>query len=355
MLFRLRYLAVVILVISMVVAGCSSQDKGNTSSGNDKAGEAQKSTGGKQSELVMGTSSSGSSLQIMSIGMADMISKQAGINTRAQSSGGSTATVKAIGAGKIDFGCSSSPTVYYASKGIDPFEGEVIPLVALFGASKSEPRQIAYRTAAIKKPADFAGKNYMGKRSSVQDLTEFSKAFLDAYGVDKSNINMIDATTTKEATKALVAGTVDAATLPGGLGSAPITEAFENADLSFVNFTEDKLKIILDKMGPSYSTAVIPKGTYKNQNEDILTPGVRVTMVAKKGALTDETAYEVTKVMWENQDKLKTLHSSGADWVSEDGTVPLMPIPYHDGSVKYFKEKGLWTDELQANQEKMAK
>jgi len=356
MLFRVRYLAIFVVLITMLAAGCSSQDNsGSTQTGNDKDGGKANSSSGKQTELVMGTSSSGSSVQIMAIGMSDLISKQAGINTRAQSSGGSTATIQAIGADKIHFGLSSSPAVYFASRGQYIYKNKPISLEVLFGASTPEPRQIVYRPSKIKNPADFAGKKYMGKRSSLQDITLFSQAFVEAYEVDQSKIEMIDVTSTKEATKALVAGTVDAATLPGGLGSAPITEAFENADLSFVNFTEDKLKIILEKMGPSYSTAHIPKGTYKGQDEDILTPGTTTMMVTKKGALTEESAYAITKVLWENQDKLEAMHSSGWNWLAEDGKVPLMPVPYHEGSVKYFKEKGLWTDELQANQEKMAK
>jgi hypothetical protein len=39
-----------------------------------------------------------------------------------------------------------------------------------------------------------------------------------------------------------------------------------------------------------------------------------------------------------------------AEFDLEHAVTPYLPIPYHPGSVKYFKEKGVWTDELEARQ-----
>lgn len=69
--------------------------------------------------------------------------------------------------------------------------------------------------------------------------------------------------------------------------------------------------------------------------------------------VSEETVYQITKALWENHRDLEKVHHLLKDWnpknfLSDDPT-----IPYHPGAVKFYKEKGIWTKQLDELQKKL--
>jgi TRAP-type uncharacterized transport system substrate-binding protein len=66
--------------------------------------------------------------------------------------------------------------------------------------------------------------------------------------------------------------------------------------------------------------------------------------------------YQLTKILvehhaekdWTDKNRDMQMWSKPAQFVLED-----MPIPYHPGSIKYFKEIGAWTAKAEANNQKL--
>jgi TRAP transporter TAXI family solute receptor len=62
--------------------------------------------------------------------------------------------------------------------------------------------------------------------------------------------------------------------------------------------------------------------------------------------LDDDLAYNMTKTLANGYNYLSKVHPILAEWtISEALKLPAPPHPFHQGSIKYFKEKGLWTEE----------
>jgi len=59
------------------------------------------------------------------------------------------------------------------------------------------------------------------------------------------------------------------------------------------------------------------------------------------------------KVIFENVERLSTLHAEAMPYLSDPLVTSL--APYHPGAIKYYKEKGLWTPELDDIQQKLLK
>jgi hypothetical protein len=68
------------------------------------------------------------------------------------------------------------------------------------------------------------------------------------------------------------------------------------------------------------------------------------------------TSYGIAKVYNEGYETFKDRHNDLKFWTSQEAISCLNdPIPYHEGSVQYWKEKGLWTKDHEEWQQKQLK
>lgn len=70
-------------------------------------------------------------------------------------------------------------------------------------------------------------------------------------------------------------------------------------------------------------------------------------VIQYKGASADK-AYAMTKAMFEQYDNYKTA-APGADGYALEKQVMEWAVPFDDGAIRYYKEVGKWTDDIQAH------
>ena len=68
--------------------------------------------------------------------------------------------------------------------------------------------------------------------------------------------------------------------------------------------------------------------------------------------LSDDLAYKITKAILENLGELGTMNPKFKQW-SLKGAVRDPQLPFHPGAIKYYKEKGVWTAQLQKRQKEL--
>jgi TRAP-type uncharacterized transport system substrate-binding protein len=71
-----------------------------------------------------------------------------------------------------------------------------------------------------------------------------------------------------------------------------------------------------------------------------------------RGDFPEDAAYLITKTILESQKELAAVHSEGKEWTISN-TLKMPPAPFHSGTTKYLKEKGLWSPDLEKIQEKL--
>lgn len=347
---RLFWLALVMLV-ALVVAACG----GNQAAENKPAGDGSKApASAAPTALSFGTSSVGGAYYAISVGMAELITKKTGISVTAEAVGGSDANVRALKAKKIDLAMLNAGSVASAYRGQEPFAQDgKIPLRVLAQGQESLRQLVARKAAGINSVADLAGKKLIARRKSLQELELVAKALLKAYGVDPASVTILETAETNEAIEALKLGTADAAIIPGGVPAGFLTDLAQSSEVVFVNIPDDKLNGALKELGPAFHKAVIPAGTYRGQDQDVAAPAM-LTELAALADLPDEVAYQVTKTLLDNPEELKAVHSAGKEWNMKN-TLQAPPAPFHSGAIKYFKEKGVWTSELEELQVELLK
>jgi len=97
---------------------------------------------------------------------------------------------------------------------------------------------------------------------------------------------------------------------------------------------------VVKKIGnAAYQSGVIPPNTYDGQTEAVPTATITNILVTRSG-VSDELAYQMTKLMFDNLDRLVTAHAA-AKAISLDKAPKNLPLPLHPGAERFYKEKGL--------------
>ena len=71
--------------------------------------------------------------------------------------------------------------------------------------------------------------------------------------------------------------------------------------------------------------------------------------------LPDEVAFELLRVWTEYYKETWPLHPACKGWEPKLMVMRNITVPYHDGAIKFYKEKGLWSAEMDTVQARLLK
>jgi uncharacterized protein len=95
------------------------------------------------------------------------------------------------------------------------------------------------------------------------------------------------------------------------------------------------------------------KAGYGILKEDTVIMGYYNYLAGHAEALSEPAAYQIAKTLWENYKDLWPIHVTLKEWQRETMLDPEPGIPYHPGAVRFYKEAGVWTKELEQQQERL--
>lgn len=294
--------------------------------------------GNKNKNFILATGGTGGTYYPFGGAMAQIWNEGIeGMNVTAQATGASAENLRLISKGEAEFATVQNDVMDYAYNGKDMFEGKALTNLATIGTLYPEVVQIAVsKKSGIKTIDDFRG-----KRISVGDAgsgVEFNaKQILEGYGITfddikKSNLSF------KESADGIQNDALDGCFITAGVPNAALQELAFSAGLVLISVDTEHAKKICDKYG-YYTVETIPAGTYKGTETDTQALAIKATL-AVSASLDEDTVYQMTKVLFENLDKLGAAHAKGKE-VSAEKAVTGCSVPFHPGAKKYFKEIGL--------------
>jgi len=80
--------------------------------------------------------------------------------------------------------------------------------------------------------------------------------------------------------------------------------------------------------------------------------GKNFSLVARTD-LPDEVAYKLTKTLWEKDAELGSYHPQLKGWRNKNYVAKTSPVPYHPGAIIFYKEVGVWTEDMQKHQDSL--
>lgn len=115
-----------------------------------------------------------------------------------------------------------------------------------------------------------------------------------------------------------------------------LTEMTLTNDVVYIPYPKN----VLDAMAKvGLPTGTMPKGTYNGQTDDYVNP-VSATVFVSNASVDEDTVYNVTKALVENQKEIKTTHAPLKFWQPESIGQHEELIKLHPGAAKYYREQG---------------
>jgi uncharacterized protein len=290
--------------------------------------------GAAQQRITIGTGGTGGLFYVIGAGMAELINNHMEDATaRAEVTGASVENIRRVAADQMDFGFSSSSTLYEATVGEGPFE-EALPVAAMAYLYPAVLQIATTADSGIEGIEDLAGRSINlgppGSNSAV-----LAQRLLEAYEVfDDVQPQFLSYA---EGTNALLNGNVDAVVVLAGAPTAALIDLAAQRDMQLISIEEERVSGLVEEY-PFYQVFEIEAGTYEGQEEPVTVINDPAALFAHAEA-DEELIYNITRTIFENLEELGEVHPQARNIAVETG--PNAPIELHPGARRYFEEQGV--------------
>jgi TRAP transporter TAXI family solute receptor len=193
---------------------------------------------------------------------------------------------------------------------------------------------VATADSGIKTLADLKGKSLsVGAPKSGTELN--SRAILGAAGLSYKDIGKLEYLPFAESVDLMKNRQLNATLQSAGLGVASLKDLSTSTDITVVSVPKETV----DKLGPPFVPVLIPANTYTGQDKDVPTAAV-INYLVTSSAVSDDLAYEMTKLIFESLPELANSHAAGKEIKLESAAMG-SPVPLHPGAIRFYREKGL--------------
>jgi TRAP transporter TAXI family solute receptor len=197
--------------------------------------------------------------------------------------------------------------------------------------------------SGIKTFADLKGKRYAIAKANTS-VNAKVQPLLDAAGISLNDMQVVEFPSYGATMKALIEGKADAA------GASPHTVTLKELEASpngiqwiEIPTSNTELWAKFQKALPLVSPYHEDLGAGISKDKPIWMMGFKYPMITVYEDAKEDEVYAVTKAVVENYEAYKDASPIMPRWeVSKSGSFP-MDAPFHNGAVKYLKEKGVWS------------
>ncbi|WP_157017960.1 TAXI family TRAP transporter solute-binding subunit [Mesorhizobium xinjiangense] len=259
-----------------------------------------------------------------------------GARTQVQSTKASVENLNLLQQGKGEIAFALGDSVKSAWEG-DEEAGFSKKLDKLRGIAAIYPNYIQIVASKESGITDFAG--LKGKSLSVgapKSGTELNaRRIFEALGMSYDDLAKTEYLPFGESVELIKNRQLDATLQSAGLGVSSIKDLATSLPIQVVSVPAE----VAETLGAPFQSATIPAGTYDGQDADVPTLAITNILVTHSD-VSEETAYEMTKQLFENLPDMVAAHAA-AKAISADKGAKGVPIPLHPGAERYYKEQGL--------------
>ena len=290
---------------------------------------------GWPTSLTIGTASQGGTYFIYGTGLAGLITESLGVNASGEVTGGPVQNATLVETGDHQIGLVTMGPAYEAWMG----ESELAPgvehksLRALFPMYQTPFQAVALKSSGIETLADLEGKRVSVGPAGGTAATYWPR-FFEINGITAD----ISYSGANDAVSQVKDGLIDAFAFAAGVPIAAFAQIAAENPVNIFAFTGDEAAKILEAR-PELAAFDIPGGLYEGYPDPQGTVSLWNFAVAHQ-EMPESLAYEITKLVMENNDRMKAIHATAAETIAAN-TDKNTFLPFHPGAVRYYEEAGI--------------
>ncbi|MCY1506456.1 TRAP transporter solute receptor, TAXI family [compost metagenome] len=237
--------------------------------------------------------------------------------------------------GELAFALGDSVADAWSGDAEAGFKSPLKKLRAIAGTYPNYIQIVASQDSGIRSLADLKGKRIsVGAPKSGTELN--TRAIFKAAGLTYEDMGKVEYLPFAESVELIKNRQLDATLQSSGLGQASIRDLAATLPVVFVPIPAE----VVAKIGNNaYQAATIPAKTYDGQETEVATVSIVNVLVTHQG-VSNDLAYQMTKLLFDNLPRLVTAHAAAKD-IRLENAAKNLPIPLHPGAERYYKEKGL--------------
>lgn len=289
--------------------------------------------------LSFGTGSPAGTYYFLGAGFASIINNHVpGVRVAAESTAASTENARLLIRGEMELGLACMGTLKdLKDQGMDV---DKVRLVAV--GHTSDTHWIVRKESKIQSIADFKGGVIGVGPAGSATLNIYSKKHLgEGWGLTFDDFSP-KYISFAEVTRGIRDNTIDAGLIAAGAPLASVMELARDIPIRLLEVEPEALK----KLRAKYSNVVplvIPAGTYNGIDKDVHTYTLPQMWICRAD-LPEDLVYNIIKTVYENEAEKNAIHPLAKMYNVKNafrGT-PGVPVGFHPGAIKYYKEKGIW-------------
>ncbi|MDR1302232.1 MAG: TAXI family TRAP transporter solute-binding subunit [Treponema sp.] len=267
--------------------------------------------------------------------LGQVFEKRLGLQVTVQSTAAAVANIGLIQLGSVDFAFVQNDVMTYAYNGTNIFA--TVGAQKDFSAVAGLYPEVCHIVAAegitnitgLKGLRVSVGEGGSGTAlNATQILEAYGMSFAD---IQQENLNF------RDSAKALASGEIDAFFCTAGIPTPVLVDLASSTRIQLLPIGEARRKLLLSEY-PYYKVYTIPGGIYPGLAEDVNTVAVQATLVVNNKIQASDV-YKVTQALFEGQAEITAAYPKAAE-LSLESAVLGIPVPFHPGALKYYREQG---------------
>ena len=307
---------------------------------------------------TIGTNPAGTAFYAVAAGLAKVISTAGSMQSIVQPYTGSSTFLPLLDSGELDFGIVNAVEMNLGYQG--PAKLKIsgknpLPHVPntrlIMRGSPLFVSLVVRKDSPIKTIQDVKGKRVAGEYPANIAIWFHVYTELANVGMTWDDVKVVPVPAVNDGVDALVQGRADAAN--HAVGVAKVREADAAIGVRYLSLDcSGPGDARVRKAVPGYYLMTLKSGASTGVVGDTCVLAYDIYMVGHKG-LTNEVVAHSLKSIWDNIDKLPPLNPQFQQWTRERAVSADVTIPYHPGAVQFYKEKNLWSAQMDEAQKRL--
>jgi len=307
--------------------------------------------------INVGTHAPGAFFNVIGTAVGTVVGKHTAMETKVNPLGGPGAWMPMMVTKEIDVGVCNIWDAWKGYLGEEAYEklsdGKGFPIRLILTGICNDISIGAAGDTGIKTLKDLRGKKVAAGYAKVPSCQYQVKAALANAGLTIDDVKVVPVAAPPPGVKAVLEGKADAAgTVTTGMPAWAEVVAKRGGGILLSYDPSPEAAAKSYEYWPCGWLNLIKGGIYPGVDVDTWLMRYEVYTLCRED-LPDNAVYEIIKAMWDYNSELPPIHPKFKEWTPEAFASKKLYCPYHPGSIKFLKEKGLWTSELEKAQKEL--